>query len=150
MTDSVILRVPTAPQYSYFELKLEFDSFDQLDDKIDELHNGLLAKLSAAVSTACEMAKLDMSAMRQIDDWQASRGPQKPTPSGPPDVHSDEADLKRAAEMVKRSLGATEVQDYSAPPWENSDGTDSRPAPPWAAPASPAPVVSGGLNLDDF
>lgn len=150
MTDSVILRMPTAPEYSYLELKLEFDSFDQLNGKIDELHNGLLAKLSAAVSTACQLARLDPSAMAQIEAWEASRGPSRPMPSGPPEADSHEAGLRHAADMVKRSLGATEVPDYSAPPWENSDGTDSRPAPPWAAPSSPpTPVVTSSVPFDD-
>lgn len=168
MTDSVILRVPTGPQYSYFELKLEFESYDQLNIKIDALHNGLLAKLSAAVSTACELARLEPSAMAQIEAWEGLHGSSVATPgearikqvaematlrTAPSEADSDDMDptCKTEADVVKRELGATMLAQYkTVAPWDEAPAVDTRPAPPWAAPASPTPVVSGGLNLDDF
>jgi len=147
VTDSVILRVPTGPQYSYFELKLEFETFDQLDSKINELHNGLLAKLSAAVSTACEMAKLEPSAFAQMNDWEARQGPSGGTPDP---VATEDKQHAAAVDTVKQELGATMLAQYKTAPWEEPPAVESRPAPPWAAPPTPVATVSGALNLDDF
>lgn len=149
MTDGVILRVPTGPQYSYFELKLEFETFDQLDGKINDLHNGLLAKLSAAVSTACELAKLEPSAMAQIESWETFCGPSRITSEPKPEPPPTSED---SAETVKRELGATMLAQYkTTAPWDESPpAAETRPAPPWAAaPTPPTPVVKSSVPFDD-
>ncbi len=135
--DQVILRIPTGPQYSYLELKLEFANYGELDEKIDDLNNGLIAKLAAAVTTATELAKLGPDAIAAMQAWDGSKT----------QVEASAAIVDEAAAIrsVKEMLGGSEVPDE---PWSQPIQPETRPAPPWAA--APTPVKSAPVDFEDF
>lgn len=135
------MRIPTGPQYSYLELKLEFANYGELDEKIDDLNNGLIAKLAAAVTTAAELAKLGPDAIAAMQAWDGS----KTQVEAPVYQDQDAANEAAAVRSVKEMLGGSEVPDE---PWSQPIQPETRPAPPWAA--APTPVKSAPVDFEDF
>lgn len=160
--DKFVLRIPTAPQYSFAELHLEFSSYRELDDKVETLNNGLLAKLAVLTNNASAMAKLDGNAIEAMKKWDASIrvvvGDNPPAPEhdgaieGPAYTDQDEAREAAAEAIVREQFpNATKVSEYDTPaPWESHPQQDTI-TPPWAGGTKPpAPVTKANIDFDDF
>lgn len=140
--DQVTFRVPTGPQYSYYEITLEFSDCGDLNRKIDDLQNGLLVKLAAVVETATTLANLSSpEAQAALSNWERGSG----KPDAGKAVEESYADEAAVVAAVARELGASEVPDA---PWDQAIPEETRPAPPWAA--APSPVKSAPVDFDNF
>jgi len=134
-THTAVIRIPTAPQYSYVELQIQGDTLADLEREADAISNRLIAKLALVVEVGFVIGK------HNPDELAIKAG--MASPEVPADSDDD------AVETVKQELGATVVEQFATPaPWEKVPEKDSRPAPPWAA--APTPVKSAPAGFDDF
>lgn len=133
----VVLRVPTAPQYSFVEFQLESETLSGLANEIDSVTNELIARAVLTVEVGFAIGKHNPQELADIAKGQK------------PEVAEADSDAD-AVETVKEQLPATVLEEYATPaPWEQgTPKEETRPAPPWAA--APTPVKSAPAGFDDF
>jgi len=132
---TAVIRIPTAPQYSYIEFQIQGDTLADLEREADAISNRLIAKLALVVEVGYAIGKHNPTELAVIAE------------QAEPEEYADSDD--DAVDTVKEQLAATVVEQFATPaPWEKVPEKDSRPAPPWAA--APTPVKSAPAGFDDF